>query len=248
MKTLAIYSSKGGVGKTAAAVNLSYSAATAGMKVLLCDMDAQGAASFYFRIKPRRKFSGKKLLKGRLGEFVRATDFVNLDLLPAHFSFRNLDLALDKFEGDARREALRKLFGVFSGEYDVLILDCPPNITLLSENIMVAADSVVTPVVPTTLSLVALEQLLKTLKKVGVGTKKLHAFFSMVEPRKKMHRDVIEKYSKYPIFRTTQIPYLAEVEKMGIHRRPVGAMSSASPAAVQYYRLWAELWKRNVDG
>lgn len=247
MKTLAIYSSKGGVGKTAAAVNLSYTASIRGKKVLLCDMDAQGAASFYFRIRPRKKFSSKKLLKGRIGEFIRATDFENLDLLPAHFSFRNLDLALDKLEGDRRRKALRSLFSIFAEDYDVLILDCPPNITLLSENIMVAADSVITPVIPTTLSLVALEQLLKMYKKVGADKERLHAFFSMVEPRKVMHRDVIEKYRKYPIFRSTQIPYLAEVEKMGIYRQPVGAMSSASRAAMQYSRLWTEIWARNND-
>lgn len=247
MKTLAIYSSKGGVGKTAAAVNLAYTASTKGKKVLLCDMDAQGAASFYFRIRPRKKFSSKKLLNGRIGEFIRATDFENLDLLPAHFSFRNLDLALDKLEGDRRRQALRSLFSIFAEDYDVLVLDCPPNITLLSENIMVAADSVVTPVIPTTLSLVALEQLLKMYKKVGADKERLHAFFSMVEPRKVMHRDVIEKYRKYPIFRSTQIPYLAEVEKMGINRQPVGAMSSASRAALQYSRLWAEIWARNND-
>ncbi|WP_163339643.1 ParA family protein [Desulfopila sp. IMCC35008] len=246
MKTLAIYSSKGGVGKTATAVNLSYTASTRGKKVLLCDMDAQGAASYYFRIRPRKKFSSKKLLNGRIGEFIRATDFDNLDLLPAHFSFRNLDLALDKLEGARRRQALRSLFSIFAEEYDVLVLDCPPNITLLSENIMVAADSVVSPVIPTTLSLVALEQLLKMFKKVGAEKGRLHAFFSMVEPRKIMHRDVIDKYSKYPIFRSTQIPYLAEVEKMGIYRQPVGAMSKSSRAAMQYSRLWAEIWSRST--
>lgn len=247
MKTIAIYSSKGGVGKTAAAVNLSYSASLREKKVLLCDMDAQGAASYYFRIRPRKKFSSKKLMGGRIGEFIRATDYPNLDLLPAHFSFRNLDLVLDKLQGDERRLALRRLLSVFAEEYDVLVLDCPPNITLLSENIMIAADSVVTPVIPTTLSLVALEQLLKMFKKVGARKSRLNAFFSMVEPRKIMHRDVIDKYKKYQIFRTTQIPYLAEVEKMGIYRQPVGASSSSSPAALQYSRLWAEIWNRSCD-
>lgn len=247
MKTLAVYSSKGGVGKTAAAVNLAYSASTKSHKVLLCDMDAQGAASYYFRVKPRKKFSSKKLLGGKMAQYIRATDFDNLDLLPAHFSFRNLDLALDKLDGPARREALRSIFTEFEDEYDVLVLDCPPNITLLSENIMVAADSVVTPVIPTTLSLVALEQLLKMFKKLGADKSRINAFFSMVEPRKTMHRDVIAKYRKYPIFRKTHIPYLAEVEKMGIYRMPVGAFSGASPAALQYSRLWAEIWNRSHE-
>lgn len=245
MKIIAVYSSKGGVGKTAAAVNLSYSAAQCGHKVLLCDLDAQGAASFYFRVKADKNFTGKKLLKGGLGKFIRASDYKNLDLLPAHFSFRNLDLALAKLEHDKRRGALRKLLTSLAEEYGVLIMDCPPNMTLLSENIILAADSVVTPVIPTTLSVVALQQLLKLFRKVGAGEHRINAFFSMVEQRKTMHRDVIAKYHHYPIFRTVQIPYLAEIEKMGVYRQPVGAVSHLSTAAQQYSRLWLEIWNRS---
>lgn len=245
MKIFAVYSSKGGVGKTAGAVNLAYSAAQSGQNVLLCDLDAQGAASYYFRVKADNKFNGKKFLKGGLGKFIRASDYPNLDLLPAHFSLRNLDLALAKLDIGKRRGALRKLLADFGDEYDVLIMDCPPNITLLSENIILAADSVVTPVIPTTLSLVALRQLLKIFKKIGAKEKKINAFFSMVEPRKVMHKDVISRYEKYPIFRSVQIPYLAEIEKMGIYRQPVGAVSRSSVAAQQYTNLWREIWKRS---
>jgi cellulose biosynthesis protein BcsQ len=94
MKTVAIYSSKGGVGKTATAVNLAYAASVSGQRTLLCDMDSQGAASYYFRIKAKKKFNSEKLLDGDIAGNIRGTDFTGLDLLPAHFSFRNLDLAL----------------------------------------------------------------------------------------------------------------------------------------------------------
>lgn len=245
MKIFAVYSSKGGVGKTAGAVNLAYSAAMCGKKVLLCDLDAQGAASYYFRVRADKKFNGKKFLLGGLGKYVRASDYPSLDLLPAHFSLRNLDLSLAKLESGKRRGALRNLFSSFDDEYDVLVMDCPPNITLLSENIILAADSVVTPVIPTTLSLVALQQLLKIFKKVGAEEKRINAYFSMVEPRKIMHKDVISRYEKYPIFRSVQIPYLAEIEKMGLYRQPVGAASHASLAARQYASLWQEIWNRS---
>ena len=248
MKIFAIYSSKGGVGKTAGAVNLSYSAAQCGHRVLLCDLDAQGAASFYFRVRPGKKFNGKKLLQGGLKKFIRASDYERLDLLPAHFSFRNLDLVLAKLEEERRRHALQKLFKPLADEYDVLIMDCPPNLTLLSENIILAADSVVTPVIPTTLSLVALKQLLKLFRKVGAKEKRINAYFSMVEPRKVMHRDMIAQYEQYAIFRKVQIPYLAEVEKMGLHRQPVAAVSPASTAAKQYTSLWLEIWNRSIGG
>ncbi|WP_419176520.1 ParA family protein [Desulfosediminicola sp.] len=245
MKIFAVYSSKGGVGKTATAVNLSYCAARQGHRVLLCDIDAQGAASYYFRVKAAKSFSGKKLLGGGFDKYIRASDYENLDLLPAHFSFRNLDLALAKLEASTRRRALKNLFDSLSDHYDVLVMDCPPNITLLSENIILAADSVVTPVIPTTLSLVALKQLLKIFRKVGAEEKRINAFFSMVEPRKLMHKDVVEKFQHYPIFRDTQIPFQAEIEKMGIYRQPVGAVSPTSVAAQRYQELWQELWDRS---
>lgn len=248
MRIIAVYSSKGGVGKTAAAVNLSYSAAQCGHKVLLCDLDAQGAATFYFRVKADKDFTGKKFMKGGLGKYVRASDYANLDILPASFSFRNLDLALNKLEEKKRKGALRKLLTALADEYDVLIMDCPPNMTLLSENIILAADSVVTPVIPTTLSLMALQQLLKLFRKVGREEQRINAFFSMVEQRKVMHREVIAKYRKYPLFRTAQIPYLAEIEKMGIYRQPLGAVSQHSVAAQHYTRLWLEIWNSNGGG
>lgn len=242
MKILAIYSSKGGVGKTATAVNLAYTAALSGQRVLLCDMDSQGAASFYFRIKPKKKFNSHKLLKGDFGKYIRESDYAGLDLLPAHFSFRNLDLALNELGEKDRRRALSRLLAPLADDYDALVLDCPPNLTLLSENIIIAADMIVTPVVPTTLSLIALEQLLRLCKKVETDHRKIRAFFSMVESRKTMHRTVMEKYQKYAIFQKTSIPFLAEVEKMGVYRQPVGAVYPASPAAKNYLQLWTEIW------
>lgn len=242
MKIIAVYCSKGGVGKTATAVNLAYTASLRGFSILLCDLDPQGASSYYFRIKPKKKFNRKKLLADDLGKYIRGSDFDNLDLLPAHFSFRNLDLSLEK--NDHTTLLLSNLLSPLEGSYDVVFLDCPPNLTLLSENIIRSADMVVTPVIPTTLSILALDQLIKLFKKAGVDKKKIHAFFSMVEKRKSMHLSTILKYRKYKIFMKAIIPYLAEIEKMGLFRKPVGAFPGRSVSSLAYERLWLEVEKR----
>ena len=97
MKILATYNIKGGVGKTATAVNLGYLAARDGYRVLLWDLDPQAATSFLFRIRPRVKGGGKALIRGTrtIDDAIKATDFDRLDLLPADFTYRNLDLVLD---------------------------------------------------------------------------------------------------------------------------------------------------------
>jgi chromosome partitioning protein len=241
MKILAIYSGKGGVGKTAAAVNLSFTAAGSGARVLLCDMDSQGAASYYFKVHPKKKFNSRKLLDGKFDKYIKATDFENLDLLPAHFSFRNLDLALSRMPADDRSNALLNVFAPLHKEYDYLVLDCPPTMTILGENIIEAADLVITPIIPTSLSLLALQRLLKLFKKKKVNRKKLVPFFSMVEKRKTMHTTFLSEYKDHPMFLTTRVPFMAEIEKMGLYRRPVGGDGKASPAAEIYQVLWNEI-------
>ena len=160
MAILALYSQKGGVGKTAAAVNLAYEAAQSGLRVLLCDLDPQGAASFFFRVKPRLKRKARGLAKAHraIAASIKATDYPGLNLLPADFSHRNLDLVLGDRKKPARR--LRRTFKPLEKEHDLILLDCPPTMSLFAENILTVADAVLVPLVPTTLSLRSHRQLL----------------------------------------------------------------------------------------
>ncbi len=245
MKTLAIYSNKGGVGKTTTSVNLSYTFARSGARTLLVDLDSQGAATYYFRIRPKKKHNRKRLLKGSVDNFIRATDFDNLDLLPSHRSFRHLDLELGRNSSGNKRVVLKQVLDGLQDEYDLVVLDCPPNMTLLSENIVLASDVVVVPVIPTTLSVLALKQVIKMIKKLHEPRKKLAPFFSMVEQKKNLHLETMNKYRKNAVFLKTAIPYRSLIERMGVSRCPVGASSPDSEVQQHYRKLGLEVLARS---
>ncbi|MFI3136098.1 MAG: ParA family protein [Methylococcaceae bacterium] len=242
MKILAIYNIKGGVGKTSTAVNLAHISANSGYKTLLWDLDPQGASSFYFRIKPKVKGGSKDLIAGKreLNELIKGSDFDNLDILPADFSFRNMDLILDARKKPTQR--LHKLLQPLAAEYDIIFLDCPPNISLLSEAVFEAADLLLSPIIPTTLSLRTLEQLKQFLSDNDLKKLPLIPFFSMVDRRKKMHLDNMSALSaQCPELLTTAIPYASDIERMGLERLPLGAFVKKSPSLQAYHDLWQEI-------
>ena len=242
MPVIAVYNIKGGVGKTAAAVNLSYLASLESKETLLCYLDPQSSATFYFRIKAKIKSGSKALIKGGklINKSIKATDFENLDLLPADFSLRNLDIIFDDVKKSKRR--LQSMLRPLKKDYKYIFLDCPPNITLVSENIFRAADYILVPIIPTTLSNRTYEKLIKFFKDEKLNRKKLIPFFSMVERRKNLHKEIIENMPKdFAGFLDSQIPYSSDVEKMGIRREPLIFTKPNSVAAKAYISLWYEI-------
>ncbi|MEQ1544877.1 AAA family ATPase [Methyloglobulus sp.] len=247
MKVLALYSIKGGVGKTSSAVNLAFNAAQAGYRTLVWDLDPQGASSYYFRIKPKIKGGSKDLMAGKrdLDELIKGTDFDNLDLIPADFSFRNLDLLLDDKKKPTRQ--LKKRLKPMANEYDFVFLDCPPNISLLSEAVFEAADLLLSPIIPTTLSLRTLAQLTKFIEDHDLSKQNLMPFFSMVDGRKKLHKDIMQQVlADYPAMLHAAIPYASDIERMGLERKPLAAYSGKSRSAGAYHELWREILARTV--
>lgn len=247
MKVLALYNIKGGVGKTAAAVNLGFCASRQGYRTLVWDLDPQGAASFYFRVRAKVKGGGRKLIAGkrRLEDEIRGTDFYGLDLLPADFSYRKMDQDLEQARRPVRR--LANLLGPLAEEYDVILLDCAPSITLVSEAIFVAADALLVPTIPTTLSMRTLDRLASHLDKRNRRRVQLMPFFSMVDRRKKLHRQLCD--SDGALRRgmlASSIPNATLVEQMGLRRAPVGSWAPSSPAAGAYQALWREVCDRMV--
>lgn len=241
MKIIAIYNIKGGVGKTAACVNLAYSCAKSGMKTLLWDLDSQGASSYYFNIKPEVRGGTKKLFKTKeIGELVKETDIEHLDLLPADFSYRHMDLFLDSEKKPKKR--MSEFLGRFEDDYDVLFLDCPPSFSLVSENVFNSADVMLVPLIPTTLSLRTYGQILDYVADHKKLSLKLMPFFSMVDRRKKLHLETIgDGQNSISGLLRTCIPYLSIIENMGVHRAPVGAFAPRSDAAAIFDALWTEV-------
>ena len=244
MTTIAAFSIKGGVGKSTAAANLAYLAARAGKATLLFDLDPQGAASYFFRVRAKVKGGVDGLLGGedRLRKRIKGSDFENLDLLPADLSYRHFDLAFDDMK--KRRSRLRQLLSPLSAQYDFVFLDCPPNLTLLAENVFRAADALLVPLIPTPLSVRTLEQLHTFLGGERKGPTLL-PFFSMVDARKNLHRQVMESLPQsYPEVLATRIPYLVQAEWMATERAPINNIAPRSRLATAFEDLWSEVASR----
>jgi cellulose biosynthesis protein BcsQ len=244
VKVLATYNIKGGVGKTSTAVNLAALAARDGARTLIWDLDPQGAASFLFRVKPKVRGGAKALVRGRtdVDLIIKGTDRDGLDLLPADFSYRHMDLFLDGGKASTRR--LERVLAPLRREYDLVFLDCPPSISLVSENVFRAADALIVPLIPTTLSLRTLDQLRRFVRDHDLDVAIL-PFFSMVDRRKSLHREIVATLGeRYPDLLKTVIPSATEVERMGLHRDVVGGFAPSSRVARAYESLWSEVRAR----
>jgi chromosome partitioning protein len=242
MKTIATYNIKGGVGKTSAAVNLGALAAAEGLRTLLWDLDPQGAATFLLRIKAKVKGGGRKLVRGRsdVARLLRGTDLEGLDLLPSDFTYRHLDIALDDTKRPERR--LRRVIAPLADHYDLTILDCQPSISLVSDSVFDAADVLVVPVIPSTLALRSFDQIVDYVADEVEREPKIVPFFSMVDGRKKLHRELMQQRRlEHPERRWVGVPAATEVERMGVHRLPVVTHAPGSRAAIAYRELWDEV-------
>lgn len=245
MMTFATYNLKGGVGKTAAAVNLSYLASLGGHKTLLWDLDPQGAASFYFRLEPTATKNAATLLERKrgLGPAVRGTNYPALEIIPADLGYRDMDLAL----GELRKpnERLGKLLAPLAADYDLAFIDCAPHLSLTSENVFDLAHWLLVPVIPTPLAVRAYTQLREFCERGKLAHKKLLPFFSMVDRRRQLHCEVVTQFAQeHPEVLQSFVPYTSQVEKMGEQRAPVQTFAPSSPGARAFVALWAAICAR----
>jgi cellulose biosynthesis protein BcsQ len=249
MRIVASCSGKGGVGKTTAAVNVAALAARS-RRVVLWDLDPQGAATHCLAAVPAARGVAKDVARGKraLIDSAVATRWEGLALVAADRTARNLDRLLDD------DHLLRDRLEALRDHYDLVVLDCPPGAGRLAEQIIDAADALLVPLIPGPLSVRALDQLDDLVARVagdqpgnGRYPPTMLPFFSMVDRRKRLHRETIEAVQlARPETLAAQIPISADIERMPVYRSPIVTRTPDAPAALAFVELWREAQLRLV--
>ena len=239
MAAIAVYSLKGGVGKTSLAVNLAWCAAMqSSRRTLLWDLDPQSAASFLLGTDNKAKGAAQAVFAKDVSpeKLIIATAVERLSLLAADTSLHGLDRLLFTM---GKKKRLTKLLDDMRKSYDRIILDCPPGLTETSEQVMRAADIIIVPVIPSPLSQRALTEVIAHLDRDHKGHGPVLPVFCMVDRRRALHREALAAAPDWPI-----IPMASVVEQMAVRRMPVGAYDARSAAALAFATLWQGVEKK----
>lgn len=251
-KIIAITNQKGGVGKTTTAINIAFNMAKSGKRVLLVDFDPQGnATSGLGIVKQELKHTIVDVLAHEVsaGEAIIATKHPRLSLLPTTPHLANAEVEL----AQADQRFARLKLALAGLDYDVVIIDCPPSLSLLTVNALVAAQYVLLPVQAEFYALEGLGQLLETMQLIRKGLNKrlelLGVVMTMYDPRTTLSRQVFEEVKKHfpdKVFATV-VPRNVRLAEAPSHGLPVAAYDRWSKGARAYKQLTKEVLQRVED-
>ncbi|WP_420140259.1 ParA family protein [Sphingomonas sp.] len=239
MATLAVYSAKGGVGKTSLAVNMAWAAATlSSRRSLLWDLDAQAAASFILAPKARLRDEARTVIEREVepDRLIVPTGIANLDILPADASLRTLDLL---FEEIGAKKRLQRIGELLAGRYDRVVIDCPPGLGITAEQVIRGATLILLPLIPSALSMRSADELRRHLDQRRKGAPQVLPVFNMVDRRRAAHRQAIDDAPGQAV-----IPMASLVEQMAERHAPVGAYAPRAPVTRAITTLWRDVERR----
>jgi len=251
---VAIANQKGGVGKTVTAVNLSYTLATMGERVLLVDLDPQGNATFGLGFNPDA-LEGKTTFDVLMGEpgivdlSLHDTAHVNLKLIPANVDLAGAEVHLtrDLVGGTVQ---LRRVLQPVQDAFDFLFIDCPPSLGILTINALMAATDLLIPIQAHTYALKGMKDFMTTIKRVSEARGNLIPLLGVVitqfQARTTMHQLLERKIRDYfgqKVFETV-IHHTIRVQESTFQQAPLLQLDPDSRPAQQYLKLAEEVLAR----
>jgi chromosome partitioning protein len=251
-RILAVTNQKGGVGKTTTSVNFAASLSQTGRRVLLVDLDAQGNATMGSgRDKHAAVKTGYDLLLGHapIREVIVAAAEAGYDLLPGNGDLTAAEVEL--MERDDRERRLRSALAYVQKDYDVIIIDCPPSLSMLTINALAAAHSVIIPIQCEYYALEGLSALLETIEQVRVSVNpelEIEGLLrTMYDARNNLANDVSAQLQQHfgdKVYRTI-IPRNVRLAEAPSHGLPVLRYDPSSRGAAAYLALAGEYLHRH---
>jgi len=217
---ISVYNIKGGVGKTSTSVNLTHLAGK-NLKTLLIDLDIQGASSYFFDKKPKKR----NIFNKPISKIVKNTEYKNIDIIPS-------DTSLSKYKG-----SLNTLLKELNSRYEIIIIDAPATLNELTKDLVKSSDIVLVPVLPNILSLRTYNQLIS-----AKLNKNIKLFVNAFE-NKPTHRQVINAILKLPKsqYLKSYIPKSEKIERMPFYKSSVVEKYPYSIEAKRYKKLFEEI-------